>query len=144
MLFLLALAPLLVVQSIMLLYLLHVGRRAQSFVAPKGENPSDFALAIDLVADRVVTRLKMSVLGEKGGDAKAARAAEDGMTRDMVSAASPMLAMGLDAIMPKWARYLSANPALLPKAMEMMTKYSKGTEAKEDLEVPAEHVQLTY
>jgi len=136
--------PILVVQCAMFAYFLYVGRRARSFISPKGDNPSDFALAIDAVADRVVVRLRMAVLGEKGGDAKAARAAEDGMTRDMISAANPMLAMGLDAVMPKWARYLSANPALLPKAMEMMSKYSQGKASTDDLETPAEPVQLTY
>jgi len=146
MLFLAALVPLLVVQIAMLAYFVSIGRRARAFVSPNGSEASDFALAIDAMADRAVVRMKMAVLGEKGGDAKAARAAEDGMTRDLVSATNPMLAMGLDAIMPKWARYLSANPALLPKAMEIMSKYGGG---KADAHGPgvviedAKPVQLT-
>lgn len=116
--------PILVVQCAMLYYFVHVGRRASRFISPRGENPSDFAMAIDAVADRVVVRMKMAVLGEKGGDAKAARSAEQGMMRDFVTSQNPMVALALDNFMPKWAKYFAANPELMGKGLEMMKKYT--------------------
>jgi len=106
-------------------------KRIATFVNPRGEDPSELAEVVDLLAARVLLRLKTAAMGEASGDAKARRSAEEGMTRDLVTQVNPMVAMGLDAMMPKWARYFAANPALMGKALEMVQKYGGATKTEE-------------
>jgi len=119
--------------------------QAVAFVSPRGDDPSQLAEAIDLMIERVMLRLKMAAMGEKSGDAKAERRAEEGMMRDFVSARSPLAAMALDNLSPKWARYMADNPAMLEKGLEMLKGFggAAGKEAQANGAVEP-GIQLTY
>jgi len=119
--------------------------QAVAFVSPRGEEPSQLAEAIDLMVERVMLRLKMAAMGEKSGDAKAERRAEEGMMRDFVGSQSPLAALALDNLSPKWARYLADNPALMGKALEMLKNFGGAQVVKEGRPNGVEPgVQLTY
>jgi len=120
--------------------------QAIAFVSPRGDEPSQLAEAIDLMVERVMLRLKMAAMGEKSGDAKASRRAEEGFMRDIVSTQSPLAAMALDNLSPKWARFMADNPALLTKGLEMVKSFggAPGTRDEASGAVPPGPVQLTY
>jgi len=119
--------------------------QAVAWVSPRGDNPSELAEAIDLMVERVMLRLKMAAMGEKSGDAKAGRRAEEGLMRDFVASQSPLAAMALDNLSPKWARYMADNPALMEKGLQMLKNFGGNPAAKENQANGVEPgVQLTY
>jgi len=121
-----------------------VHHQALAFVCPNGDDPSQLAQAIDLMVERVMLRLKMAAMGEKSGDAKAGRRAEEGLMRDFVGSQSPLAALALDNLSPKWARYLADNPALMTKALEMLKGFGATPQTQEGSDNGNVPRQLTY
>jgi len=108
-----------------------------SFVAPRGEEPSNLAVLWDSMVDRVMGKVTMGQLGTKSGDARREKSAEVDYIKGVVSSENPMIAMALDQFFPKWGKMIQNNPQIMPQMLEFMNKKAGST-------APANGTQIKF
>jgi len=99
-------------------------RSVSSFVAARGDQPSNLAILWDSMVDRVMGKVTMGHLGTKSGEARREKSAEIDFIKALVSADQPVIAALLDQFVPKWGKMIQNNPNMLPHLMEFVNKKS--------------------
>jgi len=96
-----------------------------AFLAPRGENQSEFAELIGVITDQAASKnaqcLKAVFMGQNSVQSKNSTRLETAITTDLVSRQSPMLGMGM-SMFPQLQKLVTKNPG----ALEMLAKFMQG------------------
>ena len=102
-----------------------LSRGLQAFLAPRGENQSEFAEIIGVITDQAAAKnaqsLKGVFMGQNSVAAKNAARVETALTTDLVSQQSPMLGMGM-SMFPQLQKLVTKNPG----ALQMLATFMQG------------------
>ena len=97
-----------------------------SYFSPHNGNPSEFAQVTEQIAaqfaDKAVTQVKMSFLGQQSVEARNAKRLEGDLAMDLASQSSPLIGALLSSF-PAVAKRLQKNPELLPVAQGLIEKF---------------------
>ncbi|KKM23370.1 hypothetical protein LCGC14_1615900 [marine sediment metagenome] len=95
----------------------------QSYFEPHGEDPSEFSKVINIVTDqfgvKMAQSLKSTFMGVQSVDAKNTARIEGAITKDAVSAGSPLLGVAMQSF-PALAKLIAKNPALAGQAQTIL------------------------
>jgi len=102
----------------------------QSYFAPKGEDPSEFAELVSLITDQAASKnaqcLKSVFMGQNSVVSKNATKLDAALATDLASQQAPLLGMGL-AMFPNLNKLVSKNPG----ALQMLATMLKGQGEKD-------------
>ncbi len=102
-----------------------LNRGLQSFFAPRGDKPSEFAELVGLVTDQSATKnaqcLKAVFMGQNSVTSKNADKLETALTTDLVTQQSPLLGMGIN-MFPQLQKLITKNPG----ALQMLSAFMQG------------------
>ena len=111
----------------------------QSFIAPRGDNPSEFAELIGVITDQAATKnaqsLKGVFMGQNSVVSKNAARVETALTTDLVSRQSPMLGMGM-SMFPQLQKLVTKNPG----ALQMLATFMQGQGKPAGDDVPGQEL----
>ena len=114
---------------------LYTGLR--SFLAPRGDNPSEFAEIVGVITDQAAAKnaqsLKGVFMGQNSVTAKNATRVETALTTDLVSQQQPLLGMGM-TMFPQLQKLILKNPG----ALQMLATFVQGQGANKEAGLPGE------
>ena len=103
----------------------------RSFLAPRGDNMSEFAELVSVITDQQAAKTAQSLkgvfMGQNSVTAKNAAKVETALTTDLVSQQSPMLGMGM-SMFPQLQKLVTKNPG----ALQMLATFMQGQGPKSE------------
>jgi len=100
--------------------------RVDSFVAPRGDEPSHLALLFDAMVERGVSKVGGSKMGVASGVARSEKSAQVDYIKAVVVQEAPAVAMVLDQVFPKWGKMFANNPQMASQVMEYVKNMGGG------------------
>jgi len=105
--------------------------RVDSFISPRGDQPSGMAEAFDLLVERAFNKVAGSKMGVSSGMARSEKSSQIEYIKAVVADQQPMIAMALDQVFPKWGKMFADNPKMVDQAMAYL-KSKSGEKAPEE------------